>query len=212
MTLETTPYELYENDLPQSGNHIIGQERDGNIIVYQAFNPHISNYAVEHQRFGGSHYSFGRMSWIKPNFLWMMYRAGWANKPHQQQILAIEISKINFEKILGEAVHASFDETIYGTRENWKAKLAGSKVRLQWDPDHNPYGGNLSRRAIQLGLKGETLHRFATDWIVSIEDITGFVHEQGKHVRNKNLNELLVIKERVVELANPTIREQIALS
>jgi len=24
-----------------------------------------------------------RMTWIKPNFLWMMYRSGWASKKNQ---------------------------------------------------------------------------------------------------------------------------------
>ena len=76
MNLETIHYTHYELGLPQSGQHILGQLRGDNIIVYQAFNPAIANYAVKHQKFGGSAYSFTRMSWIKPNFLWMMYRAG----------------------------------------------------------------------------------------------------------------------------------------
>lgn len=33
--------------------------------------------------------------------------------------------------------------------------LAQCEVRLQWDPDHSPDGGNLTRRAIQLGLKND---------------------------------------------------------
>ena len=99
MPLETIPYLDYERHLPQSGNHILAQERQGNLIVYQAFSPSIARHALEHQRFGGSHYSFSRMSWIKPNFLWMMYRAGWAAKPGQEHILAIEISKANGAKI-----------------------------------------------------------------------------------------------------------------
>ena len=93
MYLESILYSEYENGLPQSGKHILAQTKGQNIIVYQAFNPNISRYAVAHKHFGGSHYKFTRMSWIKPNFLWMMYRAGWAVKEHQQNILAIEISQ-----------------------------------------------------------------------------------------------------------------------
>ena len=45
------------------------------ILVYQAFKPEIGQYAVEHQRFVGCRaYSSPRMSWIKTNFLWMMFR------------------------------------------------------------------------------------------------------------------------------------------
>lgn len=36
--------------------------------------------------------------------------------------------------------------------------LAQCDVRLQWDPDHSPVGDNLTRRAIQLGLKNDVCH------------------------------------------------------
>ena len=95
------------------------------------------------------------MTWIKPNFLWMMYRSGWASKVQQERILAIQLSLEGFTEILKEAVHSSFKEDVYESRENWKEKLANSKVRLQWDPEHDPYGNKKERKAIQLGLKGE---------------------------------------------------------
>ena len=54
------------------------------VVVYQAFNPEIAQYAVQNQHFGGPAYNFNRMSWIKTNFLWMMYRSGWATKKNQE--------------------------------------------------------------------------------------------------------------------------------
>lgn len=54
-------------------------------------------------RFGGPDYKFERMTWIKTNFLWMMYRSGWATKPGQNRILAIRISRDGFEEILANA-------------------------------------------------------------------------------------------------------------
>lgn len=211
MTLTTTPYVKYEIGLPQSGQYILGQLREENIIVYQAFNPHISSYAVSNQQFGGPNYSFSRMSWIKPNFLWMMYRAGWARKENQQRIVAIEISLENFEILLKDAVYSSYQPDVYLTKENWASSLAGSEVRLQWDPDHNPKGNKLERRAIQLGLKGETLERFAIDWIVSIEDITDFVIEQSSFVENGALNKLTVIAEQVIPITDPKLISKLKL-
>jgi hypothetical protein len=35
--------------------------------------------------------------------------------------------------------------------------MRNSDVRLQWDLDHSPAGGKLARKAIQLGLRGDTL-------------------------------------------------------
>ena len=73
---------------------------------------------------------------------------------------------------------------------------------MQWDPDHNPLGAKLQRRAIQLGMRGDILKKFATEWLVSIEDITDFVHEQGRLVDQNDLNNLLVMHEQVITIEN----------
>ncbi len=211
MKLKTIKYAQYEQELPQSGRHIIGQTFKENIIVYQAFSPNISKWAVENQQFGGGHYKFTRMSWIKPNFLWMMYRAGWAMKEHVQNILAIEISKSNFEILLAEGVHSAYNEKIYRTPENWKSKMEDSQVRLQWDPDHHPNGEKLERRAIQIGIKGELLKKFATEWVISIEDITGFVRKQKERIDAGAWDELEVIEEQKILIINPEISYKLEL-
>jgi Domain of unknown function (DUF4291) len=202
MNLEIISYTDYEKDLPQTGRHILGQVRGENIIVYQAFNRAIAEYAVTHQKFGGSAYSFSRMSWIKPNFLWMMYRAGWAMKENQERILAIEIPLTHFEIILEQAAYSSFQPDVYADKSAWETALQTSEVRLQWDPDHNPSGAKLQRRAVQLGMKGTILKQFTTDWVVSIEDITDFVQAQGRLVAQNDWSNLLVMKENVVAIQN----------
>jgi hypothetical protein len=204
MNLETISYKNYEIGLPQTGQHILGQLRNENIIVYQAFNPAIADYAVKHQKFGGSPYSFSRMSWIKPNFLWMMYRAGWAMKENQERILAIEIPLTHFETILAQAAYSSFQPDVYADKSEWETALQTSEVRLQWDPDHNPSGAKLERRAVQLGMKGDILKQFATEWVVYIEDITDFVQEQGRLLAQNDWTNLLVMKENIIPIQNKT--------
>ncbi len=211
MKLETIPYSEYEKNLPQQGKYILSQKLNDSLFVYQAFKPSIAHYAIANQKFGGTHYSFDRMSWIKPNFLWMMYRSGWASKEGQEKILAIEISKIGFEEILKKAVHSSFKEDIYKTREAWKEELVNSQVRLQWDPDHEPNGDKLPRKAIQLGLRGEMLRRFNEEWIRSIHDITPFVEEQRIKLENGRQNELTVIREEVIAIEEEEIRLSLGL-
>lgn len=211
MNLETIRYNDYERALPQTGKHILCQERGDSIIVYQAFNPHIAAYAVANQQFGGEYYRFSRMSWIKPNFLWMMYRADWAPREHQQQILAIEISKVHFTNLLSQAVHSSYKESVYGSRETWKDQVGQSSVRLQWDPDHDPYGNKLDRRAIQLGLRGNVLRQFATDRVRSIEDITPFVKQQKTLMDQRKMDELMVIKESVLMIEDKHICKKLEL-
>ena len=162
MNIETVRYTKYLEEIPQAGRHILAQQKENQIIVYQAYNSAIADFAVKNQFLGGKAYSYSRMSWIKPNFLWMMYRSGWAQKKNQERILGIWISKTNFDLILQQSAFSSYKESIYGSRENWKEQLKKKKVRLQWDPDHDIYGNKQDRKAIQLGIKGPLLKCFGT--------------------------------------------------
>jgi hypothetical protein len=118
------------------------------------------------------------MSWIKPNFLWMMYRCGWASKEGQERVLAVRLRRSFFDEILRQAVPSSFDASRFASVEAWREALAGSEVRLQWDPDHDPHGRPVERRAIQLGLRGAMLRRYGETDVLSIEDVTPFAIEQ----------------------------------
>jgi hypothetical protein len=60
----------------QQGRVILAQSDADPVIVYQAYRPSIGHFAAEHGHFGGGGFSMSRMTWIKPNFLWMMYRSG----------------------------------------------------------------------------------------------------------------------------------------
>lgn len=166
---------------PRTGRHILACFDAESILVYQAYNDAIADFAVKHQRFGGP-FSFTRMSWIKPNFLWMMYRSGWATKENQERILAIRLRRSFFDEILKTVVPSSFNPGRYATHEEWQQAVAESEVRLQWDPDHDPLGKPLERRAVQLGLRGRALRRFSDEAALSIEDITPFVIEQRENL------------------------------
>ncbi len=167
---------------PSEGRHILASHDEESVVVYQAYRPAIGLYAARNQRFGGE-FSFSRMSWIKPNFLWMMYRSGWGMKEGQEVILAVTIPRSLFDEILAVAVPSSFDASRYPEMKDWKRALENSGVRLQWDPDHGPGGTPQKRRAIQLGLRGEMLRRYAETEVIKIEDISAFVTEQRQFVR-----------------------------
>lgn len=188
---------------PQSGEHILAQFDSDTIVVYQAFNASIADHAVKHQRFCGA-FSYARMSWIKPNFLWMMYRSGWATKPEQERILAVRLRREFFDEVMRAAVVSAFNVSLYATKEAWQDAVNHSNVRLQWDPDHGPSGQALTRRAVQLGLRGETLRCYGEDEIVEIEDITHFVSEQRVNARGNCA--LLVMPKEAVYLVAPQLK------
>src|SRR4051794_5128059 len=113
MKISTELYNASVGRLPKAGQHILAHQTDDDIVVYQAYKPSIANFAVSNQHSGGSDFSYNRMSWVKPNFLWMMYRCGWAEKENQERVLAIWIDKKDFEKILYQAVFSSFNPQYY---------------------------------------------------------------------------------------------------
>ncbi len=181
---------------PESGRHIMAQYDDSTIVVYQAYRPSIAEYAVSHGRFGQD-FSFNRMSWIKPNFLWMMYRCGWASKSGQERVLAIRMEQAGFDAICEQAVPSSFYPERYTARSVWQAAVAESDVRSQWDPDHDPRGEPVDRRAVQLGLRGAVLRKYSDEWIREVIDITEFVHKQKTILDQKGVGDLLIPVERV---------------
>ena len=193
--METKKYVEQIKNWPNEGRHILANYNQETISVYQAYVNDIAKYAVKNQKFGGS-FGYSRMSWIKPNFLWMMYRSGWASKIGQEHILEIIINRIFFEEILEKAVKSTYDPELFETKEAWKKAIELSEVRLQWDPDHTPKGEQTIRKAIQLGLRGSILRRFGEKEIIKINDITNFVIEQKANME-KSMEELLIPIERV---------------
>jgi len=210
MTLRTEQYLKQLQRWPVAGRHILAQFDAETVVVYQAYRPAIGHFAVKHQRFGGD-FSLNRMSWIKPNFLWMMYRSGWGTKEGQEITLAVRLRRTGFDEILRRAVHSSYVTGVYTSTEDWKTRFAESPVRLQWDPDHDPRGDKQARRAIQLGLAGEVLRQYAQNWIVSLEDISAFVAEQRAHAQSYDFANLLTPQEEVYPINNLAIARRIGI-
>ena len=180
----TQPYSEQIKIWPTSGRHILAQFDAETIIVYQAYNAAIGRYAIEHGKFGNG-FSSSRMTWIKPNFLWMMYRSDWGTKQNQEITLALRLRRSFFDLILSSAVSSTWNSQLYSNQEDWTRAISTSSVRLQWDPDHDPKGAKVDRRAIQLGLRADMLESFANRQLVEVIDMTAFVEEQRSMLMSK---------------------------
>lgn len=210
MLLRTVPFLDQKSRLPKSGKVILAQYDSDSVIVYQAYRPSIGHFAAKYGRFGGE-FSISRMTWIKPNFLWMMYRSGWGSKEDQEVTLAIRVAREGFDEILRQAVHSTFKSQVYASRAAWETALATSNVRLQWDPDRVPSGGPLERRAIQLGLRRQALDQFVDEWVLGIEDISEFVEQQREFVLQRKLDQLVVPSESIYEVRDAIIAARLEL-
>lgn len=153
---------------------------DESITVYQAYSPQIAEPAVARGRFV-SPFKIDRMTWIKPSFLWMMYRSGWATKPGQERVLAIRLTRTGFEKALSRSSLSHFDGEVYSSHDEWLRIKAESPVRIQWDPERNAALEPLPWRAIQIGLGGTIVDDYVNRWTLGIDDITDRVH----HLRSQ---------------------------
>ncbi len=162
---------INKKEIIHEDRRILATYDNTTIRIYQAYNKRIADEALELGKFGKS-FKVDRMTWIKPSFLWMMYRSDWGTKVDQERILAIDIMREGFEHIILNAVLSTYNERVYSTYNEWKDKLSVSQVRCQWDPDRDIYGNAIERRAIQLGIKGLMVNKYVNEWIKEITDIT----------------------------------------
>jgi hypothetical protein len=195
---------------PQTGRHILAHYDDESIIVYQAYRPEIGRFAAEHGHFGGD-FKYTRMSWIKPNFLWMMYRSDWGRSKGQEVVLAIRLRRAFFDSLLQNAVASSFGASVFSEQAEWKAAVDRSDVRLQWDPDHLPNGGKCERRAVQLGLRGDLLEAFGKREAIEIIDVSKFVAKQRSNISGWQTGTLMTPAECVYTPADQRIAERIGI-
>lgn len=181
------------------------------VTVYQAFNNNIALSALKDQTFLSPPFKMERMTWIKPSFLWMMYRSGWATKANQEQILAIKITREGFEWALQNSCLSHFDSSVHSSYDAWKAALKNSPVRIQWDPEKDISLQPLNYRSIQIGLSGIAVERYISDWIVQIEHITEkckTIHHlqiEGKTNRAKDLlpiEQLYPLPDNIISVIN----------
>ena len=131
MALVVEPYSEQIKVWPKEGHHILAQYDDDTIIVYQAYRPSIGQFVVNNGVFGGG-FSYSRMSWVKPNFLWMMYRSAWGTKDGQEVTLALRLRRQFFDGLLAQAVPSLWDPDHFAREEDWAREVRRSCVRMQW--------------------------------------------------------------------------------
>ena len=136
------------------------------------------------------------MTWIKPSFLWMMYRCGWAEKENQERVLAIDIKRETFDEIVKNSVISSYKSNLGITEDEWKEKVKNSLVRCQWDSERDIYGKPISRRSIQLGIRGEAVVKYVNEWTVKITDITDEVKRIKQSIDNGTFKENFLPEEK----------------
>ncbi|MFD3543824.1 DUF4291 domain-containing protein [Streptomyces sp. NPDC058662] len=154
---------------PQRG--IRAAHTDTSVTVYQAYAPRLGLPAARDGRFPAA-WKRERMTWVKPSFLWMMYRCGWATKADQETVLAVEITRAGFDDALRHACLSHFEPGTHPDRAAWQRQLREAPARVQWDPERDLHLNPLPHRSLQLGLSGRASRAYADEWTLSIRDVT----------------------------------------
>ncbi|MCX6367095.1 MAG: DUF4291 domain-containing protein [Armatimonadetes bacterium] len=152
------------------------------ITVYQAYNAAIADAALAAQTFVAP-FSFHRMTWIKPSFLWLMERSNWGQKSGQKHILAIRIKRTCWDEALALGVLTHPEPTLWLNPDDWRIAFASAPVHIQWDPERSLRGAALPYFSIQVGLSRHIIQRYTDEWIVSIEDKTPLVRKLHKLIQ-----------------------------
>ncbi|KAF4337079.1 atp-dependent rna helicase dhx8 [Fusarium beomiforme] len=178
---------------------------DTTITVYQAYKDTTARAAVDAQKLNASpDFKPGRMTWIKPSWAWMMYRAGYSYKdPGQSRILALRMKHEDFINLLERGVLSSHAHKPSPGEKREKT----IDVRVQWDPERTPKLEVLPYRSIQIGIPGALSDQWVNEWIVEIEDVTDKARElkrvidERPDITNEELLSMgLVFEERPFEV------------
>lgn len=116
-------------------------DRDS-MVVYQAYDDRIADAVLSAQRFVAP-FSFHRMTWIKPSFLWLMSRSNWGSKSRQERTLAVRMSRAGWDEALGLGVLTAYHPSIHRNYTEWEAAFERAPVHIQWDPERSVRGEHL---------------------------------------------------------------------
>ena len=79
------------------------------------------------------------------------------------------MSHENFRLLLSHAI-------VVHNGQKLTAQQREKPVRIQWDPERDPYLNELAYRSIQIGIGPEISRKWAEDWVESIEDVTNMAN------------------------------------
>ncbi len=174
------------------------------IVIYQAFPSGIADAVLRRQRFVEP-FSIGRMTWIKPSFLWLMHRSNWGQKSGQERILAVTISRAGWEQALALGVLTVFEGKVFRSKDDWNSQFQSAPVHIQRDPERTLRGAGLNHYSIQVGLGRQIIREYVESWTLKIEDLTPTVAKMRELLRSGRVDEAKrhLPPERIYPISEP---------
>jgi hypothetical protein len=177
------------------------------VVVYQAYCPAVADAALAAGTFVEP-FSFGRMTWIKPSFLWLMARSNWGRRPGQERTLAVRLRRDAWDHALSLAVPTDPAAAAYADYGSWRRAFGAAAVHAQWDTERSLRGAGLSHYSVQVGLSRAVVREYAEAWVVGLLDVSDRVRAIAELVRHGRVAEAKrrLPPERPYPVAEPTRR------
>ena len=173
---------LADQALPLLGRQVLATYDDDSVVVWQAHCPEVARPALDSGHLGGPAWSTDRLSRLRLSLPSLLDRCDWGRRVGRERILAISLKRTGFEAMLRQAAHAAFEPAIYASTASWRLATRYTNVVIDWFPDRDTTGAELARETPRLGLRHDALGRFASEWVLAIEDWTEWVveHRQSR--------------------------------
>lgn len=134
-----------------------------------------------------------------------MERSNWAQKAGQDHILAVKITRADWDKALSLGVLTTYEQRVHSSKEAWRNAFETARVHIQWDPERSIRGARLESHSIQVGLSRFMIEDFVENWVVDIADITPLVRKIHGLIKNGHVDKAkkLLPPERIYEVKQP---------
>jgi hypothetical protein len=116
------------------------------------------------------------------------------------------MQRVAWDRALAQGVLTSFTHGVHQTADKWRAEFEAAQVHVQWDPERSIHGKKLEHRAIQVGIGRTLIEQYASEWIVSVSDVTALATKLHRLKLNGDFQKAkqLLPKERVYPVSPVT--------
>ncbi len=163
------------------GRAVAASYDDDSVVLWSAHTSPVADATLAQGAFGGPDWRLNRVTRVRTSLPSLLARCDWGRRVGRERVLAVRVARPGFDAMLRQAVHAEFDPSIYRSRASWRLASRYAAVWVSWHPDLAHTGEALDRQTLRIGLRGEALRRFSTEWMVGVEDWTEWVqaHRDG---------------------------------
>ncbi len=149
------------------------------VVVWQAHGTEVAERAVATGRFDGPAWRHDRTTRMRVSLPSLAWRTAYGQRAGRERLLAVRLRRAGFDELLRRAVEAEDDRAVYPSTATWRLAMRYASATVSWHPDRGPDGAELPWQTPRFGLRGALLDAFSREWVVGVEDHTGWLADRS---------------------------------